>query len=39
MSARRNGLGDFNEVQIHRLGIAGGQNEGRTWSGPLGVDQ
>ena len=32
MSARRNGLGDFNEVQIYRLGIAGGQNEGRTFA-------
>ena len=28
MSARRNGLGDFNEMQIHRLGIAGVQDEG-----------
>ena len=28
VSARRDGLGDFDEVQIHRLGIAGGQDEG-----------
>ena len=30
MGARRDGLGDLGEVQVHRLGIAGGQNEGRT---------
>jgi len=27
MSARRDGLGDLDEVQIHGLGIAGGQDE------------
>ena len=28
MSTRRDGLGDLDEVQIHGLGIAGGQDEG-----------
>lgn len=26
----RNGLGDLHEVQVHRLGVAGGQDQGRT---------
>ena len=29
---RRRTVGDFNEVQMHRLGIAEGQNEGSTGS-------
>ena len=32
MSARRYSLGDINEVQIHCLSIAGGQNEGRAFA-------
>jgi hypothetical protein len=28
--AGRNGLGDLHEMQVHRLGIAGGQDQGRT---------
>ena len=30
MCAWRNGLGDLHEVQVHRLGVAGGQDQGRT---------
>jgi hypothetical protein len=30
VGTRRDGLGDFREVQVHRLGIAGGQDQGRT---------
>jgi len=32
MSTRRDGPGDLDKVQIHGLGIAGGQDEGRTFS-------
>ena len=28
--AGRNGLGDLHEMQVHRLGVAGGQDQGRT---------
>jgi hypothetical protein len=28
MCASSNGLGDFHEMQVHRLGIAGGQDQG-----------
>jgi hypothetical protein len=28
VGARREGLGDLGEVQVHRLGIAGGQDQG-----------
>ena len=30
MCAGRNGLGDLHEMQVHRLGVAGGQDQGRT---------
>lgn len=30
MCTWRNGLGDLHEVQVHRLGVAGGQDQGRT---------
>ena len=30
MGSRCDRLGDFREVQVHRLGIAGGQDQGRT---------
>jgi hypothetical protein len=32
VSTSRDGLGDLDEVQIHRLGIASGQNEGSALS-------
>jgi hypothetical protein len=33
MCAWRNGLGDLHEMQVHRLGVAGGQDQ----SGPLAL--
>jgi hypothetical protein len=32
VSTRRDGFGDLIEMQVHRLGIAGGQNQGRALS-------
>jgi hypothetical protein len=32
VGTRLNGFGDLHKVQVHRLGVAGGQNQGRTFA-------
>jgi hypothetical protein len=32
VGTRRNGLGDLHEVQVHRLGVAGGQDQSRAFA-------